>query len=406
MAEKTAKRIRGYGNGTVYFRASDQRWVGKYKIGVKPDGKPDMKVVYAKTEPECHRKLKDIIDEAKKTDYVYVAKDTVGSYMTSWLTAVKALELKPKSYDRLEQTVNNQVIPYIGQLQLQSITSDDVRSMISTLTAEGKSYSSIKKAYEAVNAAFKWGQLCDPPKVKKNPAANIKLPNKKLFTQKQIPFYTAEEAAQLIACATRICDNGARRYPLGAFVPLLINTGLRASEVLALKWESDIDMENRTLTVHNNVVFVKDREKEKGYKLIEQDTVKTDAGQDRTIPLNDAAYNALLNLQKLTGKKTWVMTTRNNTQTKPRQLDQMFRRIAVAADMPEEKIYGVHALRHTFATLLLSNGVEIKTVSELLGHADVTITYNTYIHVIKEQKAKALDALPELTMNNNDNNKQ
>lgn len=404
MAEKTAKRIRGYGNGTVYLRKSDNRWVGKYKIGTKPDGSPDMKVVYAKSEPECHKKLKEIIDDAKKTEYVYVAKDTVASYMDTWLTAVKALELKPKSYDRLEQTVFNQVIPYIGQLQLQSITSDDVQKMISALTAESKSYSSIKKAYDAVNAAFKWGLYCDPPKVKKNPAANIRLPSRKLFAQKQIPFYTADEAAKLIACATRICANGVRRYPLGAFVPLLINTGLRASEVLALKWQTDIDMDGKTLTVHNNVVFVKDREKEKGYKLIEQDTVKTDAGQDRTIPLNEAAYNALLDLQKLTGEKTWVLTTRNNTQTKPRQLDQMFRRIAVATGLPEEKIYGVHALRHTFATLLLSNGVEIKTVSELLGHSDVTITYNTYIHVIKEQKAKALDVLPELT--NVDNTKQ
>ena len=397
MGEKTAKRVRGYGNGTVYLRSSDQRWVGKYKIGTKPDGKPDVKVVYAKSEPECHRKLKAIIDESKKTEYVYVAKDTVSSYMTLWLTTVKSLDLKPKSYDRLEQTVNYQVIPYIGYLQLQSITSDDVQDMITKLTAEGKSYSSIKKAYEAVNAAFKWGQNCDPPKVKKNPAANIKLPNRKLFTQKQIPFYTAEESAKLTATALHICNNGARRYPLGAFVPLIINTGLRASEVLALKWKADIDLEKRTLTVHNNVVFVKDREKDKGYKLLEQDTVKTDAGQDRVIPLNDAAYNALTNLQKLTGGKTWVMTTRNNTQMKPRQLDQMFRRIAVATGFPEEKIYGVHALRHTFATLLLKNRVDIKTVSELLGHSDVSITYNTYIHVIREQKAEAVGSLPELT---------
>jgi len=91
------------------------------------------------------------------------------------------------------------------------------------------------------------------------------------------------------------------------------------------------------------------------------------------------------------------MTTRNNTQVKPRQLDQMFRRIAVASDLPEEKIYGVHALRHTFATLLLKNKIDIKTVSKLLGHSDVSITYNTYIHVIKEQEAEAVGSLPELT---------
>lgn len=395
MADPEKKR-REKGTGGISQR-KDGLYQGSYDAGVKPDGKRDVKYVYAKTEPECKRKLNALIKEIHKTEYIHVQKISVKDYMNLWLTSVKALELKPKSYDRLEQTVNYQVIPYIGQLQLQSIASDDVQDMITKLTAEGKSYSSIKKAYEAVNAAFKWGQLCDPPKVKKNPAANIKLPNRKLFTQKQIPFYTAEEAAKLTATALHICNNGARRYPLGAFVPLIINTGLRASEVLALKWKADIDLENRTLTVHNNVVFVKDREKDKGYKLLEQDTVKTDAGQDRAIPLNDAAYNALLNLQKLTGEKTWVLTTRNNTQVKPRQLDQMFRRIAVASELPEEKIYGVHALRHTFATLLLTNGVEIKTVSELLGHSDVTITYNTYIHIIKEQKAKALDAIPSLT---------
>ena len=397
MGEKTAKRIRGYGNGTVYFRSSDQRWVGKYKIGTKSDGKPDMKVIYAKSEAECHRKLKDVIDEAKKTDYVEVQKQLVSDYMEYWLTSVKALDLKPKSYDRLEQTIKYHVNPYIGCLQIHAVTTDDVQKMIAKLTKDGKSYSTIKKAYEAVNAAYKWGICCDPPKVKKNPAAGVKLPNRKLFTQKEIPFYTAAEAAQLITHALSKHGNGKRRYPLGAFVPLLINTGLRMSEVLALKWEQDIDLENKTLTVHNNVVFVKDREKDKGYKLLEQDSVKTDAGQDRVIPLNAEAYNALLDLKDHTGQYTWVMTTRKNTQVKPRQLDQMFRRIAVAAGLPEEKIYGVHALRHTFATLLLSNGVDIKTVSELLGHSDVTITYNTYIHVIKELKVKALDAIPALT---------
>lgn len=395
MPEKKQTR-REKGTGGISQR-KDGLFQGRFDAGVRPDGKRDVKYVYAKTEAECKRKLNALIKEIHKTEYVHVQKTSIADYMTLWLTTVKAIELKPKSYDRLEQTVNLHVNPYIGQFQLQSITSDDVQDMINKLTAAGKSYSSIKKAYEAVSAAFKWGLYSDPPKVKKNPAANIKLPNKKLFTQKQIPFYTSEEALKLTSKALQICANGKQRYPLGAFVPLLINTGLRASEVIALKWKPDIDLENRTLTVHNNAVFIKDREKGKGYKLIEQDTVKTSAGQDRTIPLNDEAYNALVILQKLTGEKTWVLTTRKNTQMKPRQLDQMFRRIAVASGLPEEKIYGVHALRHTFATLLLKNKVDIKTVSELLGHSDVSITYNTYIHVIKEQKAEAVGDLPKLT---------
>ena len=391
---KENRREKGTGGIT---KRKDGLYQGRFDAGVKPDGKRDVKYVYAKTEPECKRKLNELIKEIHRTEYVYVQKESVESFLTMWLTAVKVLDLKPKSYDRLEQTINNQVIPYIGDKQIHDLKSDEIQDMISKLVAEGKSYSSIKKAYEALNAAFKWGLICDPPKIKKNPAANIKLPNKKLFTQKQIPFYTEKEAKILITQATSRNGKGNRKYPLGAFVPLLINTGLRMSELLALKWEDDIDLENKTLTVHNNVVFVRDREKEKGYKLLEQDSVKTDAGQDRVIPLNDAAVDALKNLQEISGTRTWVMTTRNNTQVKPRQLDQMFRRIAVASDLPEEKIYGVHALRHTFATLLLKNKIDIKTVSKLLGHSDVSITYNTYIHVIKEQEAEAVGSLPELT---------
>ena len=394
MGEKTAKRVRGYGNGSVYFRASDQRWVGKYKVGMKADGKPAMKVVYAKTEAECHRKLKAIIDEAAKTEYIEVQKSTVKDYMENWLTSVKKNELKPKSYDRLEQTTTLYVYPAIGHIQLDAIKTQDVQSMINGLRDSGKSHSTIKKAYDAVNACFKLGVI--QKTVARNPAIGVTIPSKKVLPPKKIQFYTKDEAALLTEQAMSSWGNGKRRYPLGAFVPLLINTGLRAGELLALRWKEDVDLENKTITVHNNMVFVKDRDKEKGYKLLEQESVKTDAGQDRTIPLNDGAVAALLDICQVTGDYPYVMTTSAKNVIKPRQLDQMFRRIATATGLPEEKIYGVHSLRHTFATLLLSNDVDIKTVSKLLGHSDVTITYNTYIHVIKEQEAKALDALPKL----------
>ena len=394
MGEKTAKRTRGYGNGSVYFRASDQRWVGKYKVGIKNDGKPAMKVVYGKTEAECHRKLKEVIDESKRTEYIQIESDTVKDYMELWLNNVKKNELKPKSFDRLEQTLTLYVYPAIGHIQLQAIKSSDVQKMINNLRDSGKSHSTIKKAYDAVNACFKLG--ITQKTIAKNPAVGVTIPSKKLLPPKKIQFYTQDEAALLVKQAMSFWGNGKRRYPLGAFVPLILNTGLRAGELLALKWGPDIDTENKTLTIHNNVVFVRDRDKDKGYKLLEQDSVKTDAGQDRTIPLNDDALAALLDIRQVTGSYPYVMTTSEKNIVKPRQLDQMFRRIAAAAGLPDDKIYGVHALRHTFATMLLSNNIDIKTVSKLLGHSDVTVTYNTYIHVIKEQEAKALESIPKL----------
>ena len=400
MGEKTAKRNREYGRGSVYFRQSDQRWVGKYKIGTKSNGKPDVKVVYGKSEAECHRKLNAIIDESKKTDYVEVQNDSVENYMQSWLVNIKKNELKPKSYDRLEQTLELYVYPNIGDKQLLGLNSGDIQKLINKLRDQNYSYSTIKKAYDAINSCFKLGVI--QKTVALNPAVGVTIPSKKLFRRSKIHFYTQEEANKLIEASQKKYKNGSRVYQLGSFVPLLINTGLRMGELLALRWQEDIDLSNSTLTVHNNIVYVKNRDEvdKPGHKIVEQESVKSTAGQDRTIPLNADAKNALLDLQKETGGKTYVMSTGNGTIVSPRNLDRIFRRIAKTAGMPEEKIYGVHALRHTFATLLLSNNVEIKTVSELLGHSDISITYNTYIHVIKEQKKKALDTIPNILGDN------
>jgi integrase len=183
--------------------------------------------------------------------------------------------------------------------------------MLNELKKDGKAYSTIKKAYDAVNSCFKLG--IEKRTVSNNPAVGVIIPNRKLFPVQKIPFYTQEEAKRLIEQATICWPNGTRRYPLGSFVPLIINTGLRMGELLALKWDEDIDFENKTLTVHKNISLVKNRKEdpEKKYELLLQDSVKTDAGQDRSIPLNEQAINALLDLKSVTGNSPFVMTTKN-----------------------------------------------------------------------------------------------
>lgn len=99
--------------------------------------------------------------------------------MLDWLRNVKANELKPKSYDKLEQTINNQIVPHIGYLQLAALTSDDVQKMINDLIAEGLGYSTIKKAYDATNECFKTGII--KKSVVHNPALEVTIPAKKSF---------------------------------------------------------------------------------------------------------------------------------------------------------------------------------------------------------------------------------
>ena len=401
--EKPVEKRREKGTGGITQR-KDGTYQGSYVAGIKPDNKKDVRYVYAKTEAECKRKLRALRDELKKTDYVYVEKNTVKAYMEHWLKNVKANELKPKSYDHLEETLKYDVYPFIGHIQLRALKSDDIEEMLTKLRKRGSAHSTVQKAYQAVNACFKYG--LNKKTVAVNPCAGVSIPNAKLFKKKGIQFYTQEEAEIICKQALSCWSKGKRRYPLGSFVPLLINTGLRAGELTALQWERDINLKENMLTVRGNVVRIKDRdtddedsadaEAKKKRKLVEQNSAKTDSGE-RPIPLNAAAKAALEDLQTVTGNHTYVMSTKTGNMMDPTNLDHMFRRIVEASGLPKEKVYGLHSLRHTFATLLLNNNVDVKTVSVLLGHADISTTYNTYIHVIKEQKVKALATLPDLT---------
>lgn len=165
--------------------------------------------------------------------------------------------------------------------------------------------------------------------------------------------------------------------------------------MLGLRW-TDVSFEKRTI-VNNTRVIVKDRtgESENHYTVISQESAKTAAGE-RTIPMNKKAFAALQDLYSITGQNEYVLTSKNGTPLTPRYLDRMFRKIATYAGMDEEKVFGLHSMRHSFACRLFENGVDAKTVSTILGHADVGVTYNTYIHLLKNQQQTAVDILDQI----------
>jgi len=107
------------------------------------------------------------------------------------------------------------------------------------------------------------------------------------------------------------------------------------------------------------------------------------------------AYDALLHIKEITGDGIYVFESKNKKPITPKNIDRLIRCAATRAGFPEDRILGAHALRHTFASMLFAKGVDVKTVSEALGHSDVNITYNTYIHLINEEKKKAVKAIED-----------
>ena len=140
-------------------------------------------------------------------------------------------------------------------------------------------------------------------------------------------------------------------------------------------------------------MYVKDRsESDRSYCCVKQPSTKTKNGS-RIIPLNTEAMRSLISLRGLNGNTPYVFATKKGERITPRNIDRTFRSILKRCGIA---CTGVHSLRHTFASRLFAKGIDVKTVSELLGHSDVGITYDTYIHLIQEQRMTAVKAIENI----------
>lgn len=368
-----------------------QREDGRYEIKVTV-GRNKRRSVYGKTEAEVRKKARQLLEEAAKFNLSNISKMTVRTYMTNWLLTVKKPDLKPGSYDRVEQSVNYQILPYIGDIQISAFNANDIQNMINELLVN-LSYSTVKKAYNNLNACMELAVIMG--EIVKNPVKGVRLPSAKNKEKKNVTAYTPKEIAAIVEEAKRTYSNGAPAYRYGYLIILLLNTGMREGEPLYLKWE-DVDLEKRRLYVHGNVVEVKNREKNAAskYVIIEQETPKTDKST-RYIPLNDNAIDALEHLRSIIRDNHHVIATKNHTLVSPRKVYKTMESILDRCGITG-KTNLVHALRHTFATTLIRNGTDIKVVSEILGHEDVSTTLKVYHHVVDEQKESAVTQLDNL----------
>jgi integrase len=247
------------------------------------------------------------------------------------------------------------------------------------------SYSSLKKIYDALNACFKYAVARRD--LAFNPVNTVTMPSKSKFEAKEVEILSEEEVRKLAEASTARYENGRLKFRYGWAFILMIYTGVRMGEMLALKWD-DYNEEDRTLSISKNLVLVKNRTaKGPGYKLLEQDTLKT-RNSERIIPLSQTAIAALGELKK--SSRNYIVSTEDGKPVRPRNFQNTFDLMLKYAGIGHK---GLHATRHTFASLLFKRGADVKTVCELLGHGDTRTTYNTYIHIIKEQKRDTVSLL-------------
>lgn len=379
-----------YGEGTVY-QTAEGRWIAKIYLGAFPDGKPLTKRFSAKTKAEAEKKLREFMKAQNQQASPSAVHYTVAAYFDFWMKTYQYQKLKPLSYDRLESTVRNHVLPHLGKMKFDQVLRDDVQQLINHLYRKKKlSYSSVKKVYLAISACYKHAMVADI--ISRDPCLGVVLPSSSENT-KQVLSLSAEEAEILKRELNRTDERGRPLYHYANAYLLILNTGLRLGEALSLQW-NDINFSAKTLRVNKTSIIARKRDENGnltgGYQPAIQHSTKTSSGH-RTIPINQSAERALMALQS-ENRSPFVILNTHGTPALAANFERSFQVILRNANLPR---YGIHTLRHTFASLLFTGGVEVKIISKLLGHASVKITYDTYVHLFQEDYQSVTDILDE-----------
>lgn len=376
------------GEGSIYFVEKEQKWRAEISW-IDSSGKSRRKCWKNKKQSEVKAKLLEfkkqlLLDNVPDKPENRKFKE----FADEWMITTQKPKLKPLSYDRKATTLTHQVYPYIGGIQISRLTHTQIQKMVNELNARGLSYSTIKKAYEAVSACLRYYRI--KTSTSRNPCEGIALPEAKKKQSSDIMFFNAQERKKIVAEATREYSSGTRVYRLGWVFVLMMYTGMRIGELCALTWK-DIDFKNKTITINKNAItlYERDAKGKSSSKIITQHSTKTSSGT-RIIPMTEKAFDALIELYRITGRFEHITTSINGKRIMPTRLSRTFHKILDAAGLRRA---GCHTLRHTFATMLFSNGCEVKVVSELLGHSNTKITENIYIHLIQQQKVKAITSI-------------
>ena len=333
-----------------------------------------------------------------------IKKVTLYDYLVDWLNTYKRLSVKNTTYDGLEDAIEIRIKPYdIANVQLNNLSTQICQQYINDLVNSNKKYSlaTITKTYNLLNNCLRHAEgIGDIPK---NPMTFVNLPSEENVqtATKEVTFFTKEEVALIKQATKKKYSNGKPVYYYGEVIIFLLYTGMRIGECLGLRWK-DIDFKNNTIRIDNTIAMVANRDINSTKKTMVTDTSPKTKKSARNIPMSNNAKNALLNFKKqITSEITpesYVVVTQTGQLANARNIRRTFDSVLKECNITPKssnQTYGLHSLRHTFVSMLLAKGVDIKIISELVGHEKVSTTYDIYAHLIPEQKHQSVNLLDE-----------
>lgn len=387
-----AKKRRDDGEGSVY-RMGDGRWRAEVTVGWErlPDGKTKRvrRYVYGHTEAEAKLARRDLLNAREAGQLPIGDQVTVGAWVTYWLDEIAVHRVKVKTVESYRTLINHWIVPTIGDVRLRALQPEHVERLQAAMRV-GRGYtrkngtdvlarplaaSSVLQAHRILSRALKVAY--QRGKVTRNVATLVDAPS---VAGRRAEHFLDVEQAKAVLQAAEGRWNGAR-WSVGLAI------GLRQGEALGLIWDVDVDLDAGVLNVNRQL------QRRRGGTLELVPYPKSKAGQ-RSIALADRLVRALqvhrgeqqanrAALPDWTGTELGdlVFTQRNGRPVEPRSDWAEWRELLAQAGAP---LIRQHGSRHTAATLMLLQGIDVKVVSAILGHGSSTITRDLYQHVVPE----------------------
>ena len=378
MAKKRAN-----GEGSIRKKPSG-RWEGRYTQGIDPvTGKAIQKSVSAKTQAECKEKLAKAIRENRGVPLNHTGDYTAAEWCRLWFETYSKPNIRYNTAKGYEGIIEHHIIPAIGAIKLKQLSSIHIQRMYNDLKENGRmprgakqndkplSNTFVRRVHAVLQAALK--QAVKERLIPYNPCENCRIPPK---DKKEMTILPPGRIGRYL--------QEAEKYGVLPMFYLELSSGLRRGELLALLWK-DLNVKDRTLSVTKSVCRIDHQ------LVVSQPKTKNSL---RLLTLPESTVQILVEEHEKHPDNPYMFPSpKTGEMLDPASFRAMHDRILEAIGAEHVRF---HDMRHTFATLALKNGVDVRTLSEMLGHYSAGFTLSTYVHSTPSMRVQAADTIGQM----------
>lgn len=370
-----------------YEQISKGNWKATVSLGYEAGKQIKTRKQGFKTKKDAEKWVTDTLSKKHK-GYVFSNESNIllKDFIQKWFYEYKINTLSINTINGYKIRINRHIIPKLGDYKLNKITNMVIQNFYNSLINEGQKPSSAKRIMDTLGTCFKYAQKNKliytlPLDIERVPIEPTK-----------INFWTQNELNSFL--------NYVENTYLYTPVLLDVLTGLRIGELCGLRW-CDVDLKNKSLNVRNQIIY-----DTSSHDLVFTDKLKTSTSY-RKITLPNVLINYLNSIKGNSLDTDFIVLGCNGFMCNPHTLTQNFTNALLRYNNSLKDNFTLlrqisfHGLRHTHATLLIFKGENIKVVSERLGHKDITITLNTYTHIMDDMKNNTADLLDDIFTNTN-----